>query len=95
MSSTPPLCTKLTIELFAIQLLETFHKFSTLLLNFDSIDQFFFETVGNLMAHLPKMFLSIQIVAIMHHKQETSNLRKVGSEKWVGKLPALSDYDNL
>ena len=47
------------------------------------------------MAHLPKIFLSIQIVAIMHHKQENSNLRKVGSEKWVGKLPALSDYDNL
>ena len=36
-------CTKLTIELFAIQLLETFHKFSTLLLNFDSIAQFFFK----------------------------------------------------
>ena len=33
------------------------------------------------MAHLPKMLLSIQIVAIMHHKQENSNLRKVGSEK--------------
>ena len=47
------------------------------------------------MAHLPKMFLRKQIVAIMHHKQENSNLREVGSEKWVGKLPALSDYDNL
>ena len=47
------------------------------------------------MAHLPKMFLSIQIDAIMHHKQKNSNLRKVRSEKWVGKLPALSDYDNL
>ena len=47
------------------------------------------------MAHLPKMFLGIQIVAIMHHKQENSNLRKVGSEKWVGKLgEPLSDYDN-
>ena len=42
-SSTPPLCTKLTIELFAIQLLEAFHKFSTLLLDFDSIAQFFFK----------------------------------------------------
>ena len=47
------------------------------------------------MAHLPEMFLSIQIVTIMHHKQENSNLREVESEKWVGKLPALSDYDNL
>ena len=47
------------------------------------------------MAHLPKMFLSIQIVTIMHHKQEKSNLRKVESEKRVGKLSALSDYDNL
>ena len=48
------------------------------------------------MAHLPKMFLSIQIVTIMHHKQENSNLRKVESEKWVGKLSApltMTIYD--
>ena len=47
------------------------------------------------MGHLPKIFLSIHIVAIVHHKQENSNLREVGSEKWVGTLPVLSDYDTL
>ena len=45
------------------------------------------------MAHLPKMFLRMQIVAIVHHKQENSNLGKVGSEKWIGK--PLSDCDKL
>ena len=30
------------------------------------------------------MFLSMQIVAVTHHKQENSNLGKVRSEKWVG-----------
>ena len=52
-----------------------FYKFSTLLLiTFDPITRFrlifFFQTVCNHKAHLPKMFLSMQIIAIVHHKQE-------------------------
>ena len=55
----------------------TFQKFSLLLLiTFDSIARFrsnFFQTMCNHKAHLPKMFFSMKIVAVVYYKQENSN----------------------
>ena len=73
------------IRLFTFLMLETaFHKFRTfLLITFNFIPQFFsnfFQTVRNHKAHLPKMFLSMKIIAVVHYKQENSYLGKVGSE---------------
>ena len=73
------------IGLFAFVMLETaFHKFRAfLLITFNYIAQFFsnfFQTVRNHKAHLPKMFLSIKIIAVVYHKQENSYLENVGSE---------------
>ena len=77
--------------LFAFLPLEAaFHKFSTLLLiTFESIAQFrsnFFQTVCSYKAQTPKGCLSLQIVAVVHHKPKNPKFwaswaRKLG---WWG-----------
>ena len=79
------------IVLFAFLPLEAaFHKFSTLLLiTFEPIAQFrsnFFQTVCSYKAQTPKGCLSLQIVAVVHHKPKNpkfwaSGVRKLG---WWG-----------
>ena len=69
-----------TIISFAFLRLElAFRKFSTLLLiSFDPKAQFrskFFQTVSNKKTHPPKIFLSLQIVAVMHHEPKNSDFR--------------------
>ena len=76
------------IVLFAFLPLEAaFHKFNTLLLiSYDPIARFrsnFFQTVCSHKAYPPKGFLSLQIVAVVHHKPEkpkfwASEVRKMG-----------------
>ena len=84
-------CNKPIKILFAfLQLKAAFHNFSTLLLiTFDPIARFrsnFVQTVCCRKAHPPKRFLSLQIVAIEHHKPGNpkfwaSGVRKMG---WWG-----------
>ena len=40
------------------------------------------------------MFLSMQIVAVTHHKQKNSNLSKVGTQKWIGGGPFV-EYSKI
>ena len=44
----------------------------------------FFSTVCNHKAHPPKRFLSLQIIAVVHHKLQNSNFWQEGSLNWVG-----------
>ena len=67
------------IVLFAFLPLEAaFHKFSTLLfITFDPIARFrshLFQTVCSYKAHPPKGFLSLQIVAVVHHKSKKNKI---------------------
>ena len=83
---------KQIIVLFVFLPLEAaFHKFSTLLLiTFDPIARFrsnFLQTVCSYKAHSPKGFLSLQIVAVVHHKPKTPKFWASGVKKWVGGGP--------
>ena len=84
---------KPNIVLFAFLPLEAaFHKFSTLLLiTFESIVQFrsnFFQTVCSHKARPPKGCLSLQIVAVVHHKPKNPKFWASGGQKigLVGEL---------
>ena len=62
-----------------------FHKFSSLLLiSFDPIVRFrsnFFQARSNLKRHSPKMFLGLQIIAVVHHEPENLNFWASGIRK--------------
>ena len=64
-----------------------FYKFSTLLIvAFDPIARFrsnIFRTVCSYKTHPPIGFLSLQIVAVMHHKPENSKFWAIGVRKKV------------
>ena len=65
-----------------------FHKFSTLLLiTFKPTAQFrsnFFQTVCSYKAQTPKGCLSLQIVAVVHHKPKKPKFWASGIRNWVG-----------
>ena len=45
-------------------------------------------------AHPPKMFLSLQIVAVMHHKPKNADFWARGDRKWVGGGPFCKIFKN-
>ena len=91
---------KPTFALFVFLPLEAaFHKFSTsLLITFGPIARFccnFFQFVFNHKAYPPKMFLNLQIIAVVHHKPDNSKFWESGIRKmsWWGTL--LENFQKL
>ena len=50
--------------------------------------QIFFKRCGIIKAYPLKMFLILQILTLVHHKQKKTQISgQMGSEKWVGGGP--------